>query len=52
MDDRCENNLKSSGRLKQEANDLTYCMQKKVKKCKKTAPNVYLFNIFCIYLQC
>ena len=25
MDDRCENNLKSSGRLKQEANDLAYC---------------------------
>ena len=25
MDDRCENNLKSSDRLKQEANDLAYC---------------------------
>lgn len=25
---------------------------KNIKKCKKIAPNVYLFNIFCIYLQC
>ena len=25
MDDRCENNIKSSDRLKQEANDLAYC---------------------------
>ena len=27
MDDRCENNLKSSDRLKQEANDLAYCQR-------------------------
>ena len=25
MDDSCENNIKSSDRLKQEANDLAYC---------------------------
>ena len=30
MDDRCENNLKSSDRLKQEANDLAYCMESEV----------------------
>ena len=63
MDDRCESNLKSSDRLKQEAKDLTYCMSRKQSHLfhqlgdnliflKKNSPIVWFSKIFYISLHC